>query len=999
MSGLEIVHLSDLHWAAADAENTKIVVNALLADLAKSKRDGLINPDILVFSGDLAFSGADKGDFISAYDALIKPSLDVLNLDKERFFICPGNHDIDRKLVRDNKYVEVGLRQGLTSVDAVNKFIDDLNNGQLSAFVAIQRLENYYAFLPSAISNIALDKPLLKTFIRDIAGLSVGVATFDTAWRATGEPDDVDRAHLILGERHVDLAIESLATCDLRVAVMHHPLDWLADFDEVATSSRLSANFDLIMCGHTHRALPQTRTSAQGTAILSQTGSCYASRHWFNGYQTVRLALTEHTCQFMIRSYYDTPRREFDVGTNVCPGGSVTFPFEFSSDGLTDTVVEIFLKEMRFLVRQEASDHMNMLDEKSMSEVDAKEAFIVPPLSKRVRLPDDNSTADAGTKPDDEKYEEVTAEEILRGEDNYLITGSREAGKTSLLHYLAVLAVEGVIDRPRIPVIINSDALKSNSYNLKRAITAYYGPVPREFDIDKSLASGNFLFLVDDYMANTPGAAALESQIKDNPQSKWICINKPKPGRVTTEVEEGEIFRAFVNVRIRALPRRSIRVLSRRWSAQIGSTDDAVFEAVMKQLKSDGLPRTGYMVTLILWAMQQEKELDRVNEAMLLSNVADHLLGKADFTQSERGKLDPRAKEITLEYFSEFIQSKGGFVTVNDATEYLSGLFNTKRLPFAAIDVLNELVRCGILDRTDDKISFKYRSLQYYFFALRMKSDRAVFERVLRVESYQDMSREIEMLAGLRRENSDILNLISDDMRSRMPQLFADIGREEYDTVVDRSLSFDLSRRQLATIRKKRLSADQVDDLLDAAERRADQSSENNNTASKAAKPEDTKNSDAPLFELDAITADTMSMSDFIKAGDLLGRVIRNSDFSDFDVKEPATRLVIETMVKFAVSFRKELEKILSDTDLSDGKQAPLDLEETRFIVYYMSKLLTRIISNHLAWQLNSPNVTPMLQDIFDRKDTSLLEKTLIAFLLQHLKAPRWEQSWSSTLR
>lgn len=992
---LEVLHLSDLHWDSDRRADSLMVVNALVDDLRTSQAKGLFSPDFVVFSGDLVNSGEAFDQFSEAYAALIKPVLKTLSLPDNRFFIVPGNHDISRKTVRDTSYVQVGLKEQLKSVDIVNKFIDGLNMGSAANLPALERTSNYYKFIDGVTHDVHTSSPLLRTFLRDVRGLKVGIACFDTAWRTTGEPDDIDRGRLLLGERSVDQAIADLATADVRLAIMHHPLEWLADFDEIAVSSRLSANFDAMFCGHMHRALPQTRTTAQGTAILSQTGSVYNGRRWFNGYQVMKLHIAEADCEFIVRSWYDSPRRVFDTAVNVNTDGRVSFPYSAQKKTDEHAIVEGFLRNNRASIRQAASDQFNMLDSGTMPNVDVKETFIVPPLSIRIKKDGADNPG-----PSTDNHEDITAEAILRSSDSFIIAGGREAGKTSLLHYFAVLCAEGIVDKPRIPVIIDVETFKANRYHLKRAISSYYGSLPARFNLDNAIEQGSFLFLADNYTQGSSGSSALESQINSTTNNRWICISRPRLGSLIQHVEDMAPFKCFLRVRISPLPRRSIRALSRRWSPAIGSSDQDVFDAVMKQLKRDGLPRTGYMVTLILWAMQQEKELDRVNEAILLSNVADHLLGKADFTQAVHGRLDPRAKEITLEYLAEFVNEHNGHVTMNEATSFLSELFSRKRLPFISLDVMTELVRCGILDRQENGVKFKYKCFEEYFLALRMRSDPEVFSKAINPLNYRHYTREIELLSGLRRPNDDIINTISKDMVARAPTRMTSVQRSDFSSILAPSFGLKLNRKELSKLRRKRLTPDQMDDLLDVADRRA--TAQSGNTEDTKLNKEIGKSGSRGLNNAEpnlvSEAQDKMEVFEYLIASDLLARVVKNSDFSDFEVKAPALCLVLETMTKICLIFSIEFRELLQEASKSQDV-SPLAETETQYLVCYLTKFVANVVSTQLSIQLSAPNVAPMICELFDDQSLSLIERMFLAHLLQGLRAPHWDNYWSKVLQ
>lgn len=993
MAHIEILHLSDLHWHPKNPTDPQIVIDALIRDLEGQISRGEIAPDLLIFSGDLVLSGETQGDFEPAYARLITPALSAVGLTPDQLLITPGNHDVARAIVRDTPFIEQGMKGALKSVDSVNAFVDKLNGGDFNSLLGIQRMENYYSFVKSKIAFDSSSTEIMKTKTFDIRGMSVGAACFDTAWRATGEADDVDRGNLLLGERNVDNAIAALANADISIAVLHHPLDWLADFDEIAVSSRISANFDIMLCGHTHRPVPQTRTTAQGTAILSQTGSVYAGRRWFNGFQTVRLSLDDASCEFIVRSYYDTPRREFDAATNVMANGRVTFPFEPQKKSSDNALVEAFLRDARAGIRQSASEHLNMLGIDLISSSDVKEAFVVPPLTSKSVV--DEEAEDDDSELVEAQRDDITIEELLRSSESYLIIGGRESGKTSILHYMAVLCAEGVSDVPRIPVVMNASTIRAGDYELKRAITSYFGLTPKKSDLDILLKAGQFLFLVDNYVEDHKSADVISKHIKDHSVSRWILITKPRDGSVTGDIKAPETDPKMITVRLGSLPRRSIRTLSKRWSEAIGSGEEEVFEAVMKQLKKDGLPRTGYMVTLILWAMKQEKELDRVNEAMLLSNVIDHLLGKADFTQSVRGRLDPRAKELTLEYFAVHLAGEGSYISVDAAVAYLAELFRNRRLPFVAVDVLNEAVKCGILDRTDNTITFKYSSFQEYFFALRMKSDGNLFKEVIYNQTYLLRSREIEMLSGLRRENTDIIETVHSDMHLREPLEFRNLTKDAIEGVVDASLGLEVSKRQLGELRRKRLSADQVDDILDVADRRATADRAKANEREDAGGSEDSAKATAIA---DDNIPDVMGIAEYLQAADLLARVVRNSDFSDFEVKAPAVLTVLHTGSKVCALMRGEVSKIMSEPFHKDGV-LPLDEQEKRVLLYFITKVIASTVSQHVIDILAAPNIAPMMDEIIENPELLVVERVFAAFLLQSVRSPKWEERWSELLR
>jgi 3',5'-cyclic AMP phosphodiesterase CpdA len=108
---IRILHLSDLHFAEKIEKDQNIVLSAL-APCITSAAIGQI--DLVIFSGDLAYSGSQI-EFEKARTEFIDKVLAATNLSNERLIVCPGNHDIDRRIVRKYPYVETGLVNTLQS--------------------------------------------------------------------------------------------------------------------------------------------------------------------------------------------------------------------------------------------------------------------------------------------------------------------------------------------------------------------------------------------------------------------------------------------------------------------------------------------------------------------------------------------------------------------------------------------------------------------------------------------------------------------------------------------------------------------------------------------------------------------------------------------------------------------------------------------------------------------------------------------------------------------
>jgi 3',5'-cyclic AMP phosphodiesterase CpdA len=95
---LRILHISDLHIREDGQEwhRRRVLGDAWKANLDAFLEEGDV--DVVAFTGDLAFSGR-PGEY-EGVTGFILATLEWLKLGRERLFVVPGNHDVDRSVAR-----------------------------------------------------------------------------------------------------------------------------------------------------------------------------------------------------------------------------------------------------------------------------------------------------------------------------------------------------------------------------------------------------------------------------------------------------------------------------------------------------------------------------------------------------------------------------------------------------------------------------------------------------------------------------------------------------------------------------------------------------------------------------------------------------------------------------------------------------------------------------------------------------------------------------------
>ena len=201
---MRLLHVSDLHLGVEADFEQDTIINRFLEDVRRQATG--VPFDLVVISGDLTASG-QAAEFARVRELLTTPLLETLDLSALHLVATPGNHDIDRALV--GTYEEAGLRDGLSSTCAVEVLLND----SVELAGAMRRLDAWRDFEESLLPASGAQRKdwLAATRSLDLRDGAARVVTLNSAWRATGAPNDEDRGHLLVSESHAVWALDAIA--------------------------------------------------------------------------------------------------------------------------------------------------------------------------------------------------------------------------------------------------------------------------------------------------------------------------------------------------------------------------------------------------------------------------------------------------------------------------------------------------------------------------------------------------------------------------------------------------------------------------------------------------------------------------------------------------------------------------------------------------------------------------------------------------------------------
>ena len=349
------LHISDLHFGHGNAgtyADQRLVLDALRQDAANiAGQRGIPVPDALLVTGDIAFSGGVRSptEYRDASEYL-RMLRDSLRISRERAFVVPGNHDVQRTVDSERlvRLLIASLREGKDVVDEVLLLEDERR-------LLMRRQQNYQQFAkdfaPYCLSDGEVSHRLDAWMCQIPArGLTVRFVGFNTALLAAAD-DDRGKLGIGLGALSQAFLHPAIGPNEVVVALGHHPLrdGWLRNESEIAGWLRKHAQ--VYLSGHI--PMHDTEQSRQGggnSFVWLSAGAGHADGHDpVHGYNLSGLYVTE-TGRVVLRVWprcWDRRGRRFVTDTANTPDGK-----EYAEHELSKTIPQLASRGIGSSTRQ-----------------------------------------------------------------------------------------------------------------------------------------------------------------------------------------------------------------------------------------------------------------------------------------------------------------------------------------------------------------------------------------------------------------------------------------------------------------------------------------------------------------------------------------------------------------------------------------------------------------------------------------------------------------------
>jgi len=246
-----MLHISDIHFKSPDCLVQEMdpefsIRTRMMRDLAQQVQK-LGNVGAILIGGDIAFKAAPE-EYQTAR-AWIEQLSDISGCPKERIFVVPGNHDVDREIIRKSVPIQ-NVQHAIVSTPLdqrewkLKQQLRDETTGQL----LLQAHSAYNDFAAPFACQIWPSKPFWHQDIPLDNGVSLRIYGLTSTLLSGREGNDDKERDLYLSPLQTAL---NPAPNTLNMVLCHHPIDWLADGDAVDDALNARAAFHVF--GHKHK--------------------------------------------------------------------------------------------------------------------------------------------------------------------------------------------------------------------------------------------------------------------------------------------------------------------------------------------------------------------------------------------------------------------------------------------------------------------------------------------------------------------------------------------------------------------------------------------------------------------------------------------------------------------------------------------------------------------------------------------------------------------------
>lgn len=985
MESLNILHISDAHIQKKDKSEIKAIVEKMINDILKIQKEQNIKINLICFTGDLIQRGdkalQDEMELEIANEVLVQPLLNGLGLEKKQFIIVPGNHEVD--ITKITKATEKGLL--VNSLDDINENINDMDESYL------KRLSYFYEVVNASYEDIMKEK-IGYAFIREIDGRKIGIVCLDSAWRSSGK-GSCERGLLYVGQKQVQDLFKHIKDTDFKICMMHHPLDWLSDF-EFTLIEREMTKFDIVLNGHVHEADNKEICRQNVKTIYSTAGKLYPLDYaygrkvdGYNGYSVLNINFLTNLCTIFMRTYFAMGRDDFDKAVNIDVDGKRVYPLNGNTEEkqMEFNIVNGIREYFRYM-----SETFSLLKEiDSHSPASLNDVFVEPILSEESEY----------MKEKGKTGEQITLEQLVNEKENIILFGKKESGKTTILQKIGLLYIDKYVEKGIIPIHIDMRKLPKKNDKLTNA-TIYF-VMNNMFDdaninkakVKELIKTGKFVFLIDNIdISDDLQSNMLTKFIQDSKDNRFFLTVKEEFFQSIDIKKLPEYCKNFRKVYIHFMGKAQIRELVTRWADKREDIIDIneVVEKIDGYCNQINFAKTPFNISIFMVLWDSDKNFIPQNEGIVMQNYLEILLEKLSPNESYRSTYSFQIKEHFLSNLAyRMFEKNQYYFTKNEFYEYVHEYHKVKGYIEENSRFSKLFFEKGILSLSDEMVIFSHTSILEYYLAVYAKDNEDFFQYILKKGNRVNFRNELCFYSGLKPNCEELLDSMAETI---IETIIGSIDVVEDLNKLEIMVDFRLKKEELIkSLTNNRPTQKEIDAISDLTNKKDEVAPLDISKKKKRIKI------DAPKIA-DVVEGyhDEKETEDFYSLLQMYGSVLKNAELLDNNLKINHLENYMYAMNILLREILQAIEIVKEKINIEDMKKkigtigelpSEEEFENLKGTFMEMMKVTLPIaVQNLILENVGTPKMEIAINELMATKLDKPFEKFMLIFLKCDLK-------------
>ena len=749
---IRILHISDFHYKSNNPEDFEEMGKKIAENLKASLEDNKV--DLIVFSGDLAFTGDKKENFERAAVALFNPIKDSMGITNGQILLTPGNHD--RVFRGELSIVKTGIDACKTQSDLDNFCADKVQLG-----LSIVEQKEYNAFINEFYDDSWIKSELYTCGKITCNGHTIGLLSLNSSWRCCGDSKN-DRGKLLLPIYAVREALKHLRGSDYIFCTEHHNLSDYQEYVASEIEDELHDKCHILFTGHYHKASVNVNHDAEvGMIHISAPASFNRNDSGVNfGYSIVEFDENEEKAvviPYIYTSLQFLKGREIHVNVPVSQEKIKQNAFRKL---IRKRYQETLLKADDLFVNHGTGMFLKMFNTPIIKDKSVQEIITSHKEGERHQLKD-----------------------IAYQDKSAIIFGYGKRGKTSLLRKIQLDVLNEITIRKVIPYFISYPLVKNKAIDLHTLLRFHLELNVR--DTTERFKKYSLLLLIDDL---NPTDSAFMSHLKEEmakfPHCRFVATAMetmsnqiPLINFYGTDIDKYYIHDVTV---------REVHQLTAKWPSIEINRKREIEEKLIQIFDQMHIPLNYWSISLFLWICAKTDNANVHNNFDLIKLYIDELLDVRNYMKDSEFSVTFDDLKSYIGAMAVEIMRHDYALSDADLTKFTED-YRKSHAKFAdnPIDIINYLFSKGILNRdADNKISIRLKGVFEYFIAYHMSENSSFRKDVLTIKnSFMPFGNEWELYAGFCKDDKSSFKSIFDSIKEVMTPIT--LG-EEYSDIDSR---------------------------------------------------------------------------------------------------------------------------------------------------------------------------------------------------------------------